>query len=130
MTGMYVQTKLQYQAVPDQVFSAVSLLTLLEFPTSKKVMKVEEEVLANRIVELCKNRSSKWGQTRANKLIEADYRNPFKEVLYQSQLVSLKMHIDMLLEYQKHLSTLEAEIDALAKDMKENKIIQSIPGIG
>ena len=36
----------------------------------------------------------------------------------------------MLLGYQKHLSTLEREIDALAKDIEEYKIIQSIPGIG
>ncbi|WP_152966832.1 IS110 family transposase, partial [Sporosarcina globispora] len=38
--------------------------------------------------------------------------------------------IKMLLEYQRHLSKLEAEIDALAKEMEEYQIIQSIPGIG
>ncbi|WP_404331986.1 IS110 family transposase [Mesobacillus maritimus] len=141
MTGMYVQTKLHFQAVLDQVFpeyenvfgdlySVVSLLTLLEFPTSKEVLRIEEETLANRINELCRSRSSKWAWTQAKKLIEAACRNPIKEVLYQSHIVSLKMHIDMLLEYQKHLSTLEAEIDALAKEMEEYKIIQSIPGIG
>ncbi len=36
----------------------------------------------------------------------------------------------MLLEYKKHLSTLEDEIDALAKHIEEYKIIRSIPGIG
>jgi transposase len=141
MTGMYVQTKLQFQAVLDQVFpeyedvfgdlySAVSLLTLLEFPTSKEVLGIEEETLANRINELCKSRSCKWASTQAKKLIEAASRNPFNEVLYQSHIVSLKMHIDMLLGYQKHLSTLGAEIDALAEEMEEYQIIQSIPGIG
>lgn len=141
MTGMYVQTKLQFRAVLDQVFpeyenvfgnlySAVSLLTLLEYPTSKEVLEVEEDTLANRIKELCKSRSSQWALIQARKLIEAACRNPFKEVLYQSHIVSLKMHIEMLLKYQKHLSTLEAEIDALAKEIEEYKIIQSIPGIG
>ncbi|MCH6269670.1 IS110 family transposase [Neobacillus citreus] len=141
MTGMYVQTKLQFQAVLDQVFpeyedvfgdlySVVSLLTLMEFPTSKEVLEIEEDTLAKRINELCKSRSSKWARTQAEKLIEAACRNPFKKVLYQSHVVSLKMHIEMLLEYQKHLSTIEAEIDALAKEMEEYKIIQSIPGIG
>jgi transposase len=32
--------------------------------------------------------------------------------------------------FQKHLSTFEDEIDALAKEIEEYKIIQSIPGIG
>lgn len=141
MTDMHVQTKLQFRAVLDQVFpeyenvfgdlySTVSLLTLLEFPTAKVVLEVEEETLANWINEHCKSRSSKWAQTQAKKLTEAACRNPFKEILYQSHIVSLKMHVDMLLGYQKHLSALEAEIDALAKEMEEYKIIQSIPGIG
>ncbi|KON88138.1 transposase [Sporosarcina globispora] len=141
MTAMYVQTKLQFQAVLDQIFpeyedvfgdlySAVSLLTLLEFPTSKEVLGVEEDTLANRIDELCKSRSSKWARTQAKKLIEAASRNPFKEIWYQSHITSLELYIKMLLEYQRHLSKLEAEIDALAKEMEEYQIIQSIPGIG
>ena len=40
------------------------------------------------------------------------------------------MYIKMLLEYKKHLSKLEDEIDALAKKIEEYKILQSIPGIG
>ena len=36
----------------------------------------------------------------------------------------------MLLQYKEHLSTLAAEIDALAKEVEEYEIIQSIPGIG
>ncbi|PLS14712.1 hypothetical protein CVD28_26420 [Bacillus sp. M6-12] len=42
----------------------------------------------------------------------------------------MEMYIKMLLEYQKHLSKFEEEIDTLAKIIKEYKIIQSIPGIG
>ena len=40
------------------------------------------------------------------------------------------MYINMLLEYKKHLSKLEDEIDVLAKSIEEYKIIQSIHGIG
>lgn len=40
------------------------------------------------------------------------------------------MYINMLMQYKEHLSMLEAEIDTLAKDIEEYKIIQSIPGIG
>ncbi|MCM3655625.1 transposase, partial [Metabacillus litoralis] len=35
-----------------------------------------------------------------------------------------------LLQYKEHLSKLEAEIDALAKEIEEYNIIKSIPGIG
>ena len=48
-------------------------------------------------------------------------QNPFQKVLYDSLSLSLNMYINMLLEYKKHLSTLEDEIDALAKH-KENPL--------
>ena len=40
------------------------------------------------------------------------------------------MYIQMLLQYQEHLAKLEDQIDALAEEIEEYKIIQSIPGIG
>jgi transposase len=40
------------------------------------------------------------------------------------------MLIKIILQYKEHLSKLEAEIDALAKEMEEYTIVQSIPGIG
>ncbi len=40
------------------------------------------------------------------------------------------MLITIVLQYQEHLSQLETEIAALAKEIEEYKIIQSIPGIG
>lgn len=141
ITGIYVQTKLQFQAVLDQVFpeyrgvfgdlySVVSLLTLLEFPTSEDISAVDEETVANRINELCPSRSKKLANTQAEKLMAASARNPFQRTLYQSHILSLEMYIKMLLEYQKHLSKFEEEINALAKEIEEYKIIQSIPGIG
>jgi transposase len=141
ITGIYVQTKLQFQAVLDQVFpeyrgvfgdlySVVSLLTLLEYPTSENVLESSEETLATKIDELCKSRSSKWANTKAKELIAAAAQNPFQKNLYQSHILTLEMYIKMLLEYQKHLSKLEEEIDALAIGIEEYKIIQSIPGIG
>ena len=56
ITGMFVQTKLQFQAVLDQVFpeycgvfgdlySDVSLLTLQAFPTSEEVLEAGEETI-------------------------------------------------------------------------------------
>ena len=141
ITGMFVQTKLQFQAVLDQVFpeycgvfgalySDVSLLTLQAFPTSEEILKASEETIANKIKELCKSRSQQWANSQAEKLMAAAAQNPFQKNLYHSLSLSLNMYINMLLEYKKHLSTLEDEIDALAKGIEECKIIQSVPGIG
>ena len=141
ITGMFVQTKLQFQAVLDQVFpkycgvfgtlySDVSLLTLQSYPTVEEVLKAEKETIANKIKELCKSRSQQWANNQAEKLITAANQNPFQKNLYHSLSLSLNMYINMLLEYKKHLSKLENEIDALAKSIEEYKIIQSVPGIG
>ncbi|MDR4886267.1 IS110 family transposase [Fredinandcohnia sp. QZ13] len=141
LTGIFVQTKLQFQAVLDQVFpeyrgvfgdlySVVSLLTLLEYPTSEDVLEAGEVRVAAKIDELCKSRSNKWANAQATKLIAAATQNPFQEVLIQSNLLTLEMYIKMILEYQKHLSKLVGEIDALAKEIEEYEIVQSIPGIG
>ena len=141
ITGMFVQTKLQFQAVLDQVFpeycgvfgdlySDVSLLTLQTFPTSEEILIASEETIAKKIKELCKSRSQQWANSQAEKLMAAAAQNPFQKTLYHSLILSLNMYIKMLLEYKKHLSKLEDEIDALAKSIEEYKIIQSIPGIG
>jgi transposase len=141
ITGMFVQTKLQFQAVLDQVFpeycgvfgdlySDVSLLTLQTFPTSEEILVASEETIAKKIKELCKSRSQQWANSQAEKLRAAADQNPFQKTLYHSLILSLNMYIKMLLEYKKHLSKLEDEIDALAKSIEEYKIIQSIPGIG
>ncbi|MDQ6600859.1 IS110 family transposase [Bacillus salipaludis] len=141
ITGMYVQTKLQFQAVLDQIFpeytgvfgdlySIVSLLTLQAYPASEDILAVSEVTLANKIKELCKSRSIRWAKEKAQQLKKAAERNPFQKTLFHSHLLSLSMYINMLLQYKEHLSELEAEIDTLAKEIEEYKIIQSIPGIG
>jgi len=141
LTEMFVQMKLQFQAVVDQVFpeyrgvffelySNVSLRTLSEFPSSEDIMEVKEAELAHKIAEYCPSRSEKWAKEKATRLKEAAARNPFTKVLYQSHILSIRMYIEMLLQYKEHLSKLEAEIDALAKEFEEYTIIKSIPGIG
>ncbi|PWW28255.1 transposase IS116/IS110/IS902 family protein [Cytobacillus oceanisediminis] len=44
--------------------------------------------------------------------------------------MSLNIYINIILQYKEHLSKLETEIDALAKEVEEYNIIKSIPGIG
>ncbi|GGI12983.1 IS110 family transposase [Gottfriedia solisilvae] len=141
ITGLYVQAKLQFHTMLDQIFpeyrhvfgdlfSKVSLNLLNEFPTSETVLEVSEVTLADKIHSLCKTRSYQWALKKAAKLNEAAKNNPFENIVYQSHLVSLKMFIKMLLQYQEHLSILDEQIDTLARDIEEYEIIQSIPGIG
>ncbi|QGH32787.1 IS110 family transposase [Gracilibacillus salitolerans] len=141
ITGNFIQTKLQFQAVLEQVFpeyrgvfgelySYVSLRILQEYKASEDILKTSEDKLTNRIADLCTSRSKKWAYEKAQKLKTAAARNPFKKTLYQSHLLSMGMYIDMLLQFKEHLSKLEAEIDTLAKGIEEYKIIKSIPGIG
>jgi transposase len=141
LTGQFVRIKLQFQAVLDQVFpefkgvygdlySVVSLLTLLEFQTSEAVLSAGEAKLTERIAVLCACRSKKWAREKAQNLIAAATRNPFRKVLFQSHLISLELYINMLLHHKEHLSKLGKQIDALANEVEEYEIIQSIPGIG
>ncbi|MEH7120349.1 IS110 family transposase [Neobacillus vireti] len=141
ITGVLIQTKLQFQAILDQVFpeyrgvfgdlySVVSLLTLSEFPSSEDILEASEETIADKIAELCKSRSHRWAKEKANQLKAAANRNPFEKTLYQSLILSLGMYINIILQYKEHLSKLESEIDALAKGVEEYNIIKSIPGIG
>lgn len=49
---------------------------------------------------------------------------------FLSHLISLEIYVSMLLHYREHLTALEKQMDALANELEEYKIIQSIPGIG
>ena len=98
-----VKTKLQFHALLDQVFpeyrgvfgdlySKVSLLTLLAFPTSEAVLKAGEKELAEKIAELCMSRSDLWAKRKAKKLREAaQFVTHFKTTLYQSHIFNLEM---------------------------------------
>lgn len=141
VAGTAAKTKIQFHSIVDQVFpeyvgvfgslySKVSLLTLLSFPTSKAVLSASEQQLAKKISSLCKNRSDRWALEQAQKLRKAAIRNPFQNSIYDSQIIQLEILANTVLQYQEHLSRLEAEIDALAKDIEEYEIIQSISGIG
>ncbi|WP_298472360.1 IS110 family transposase [uncultured Psychrobacillus sp.] len=141
VTNMYVEIKLQFHTILDQVFpeyrkvfgdlfSRVSLLMLKEYPTSEAVLSAGESKLAESVREYCSSRSGQWASEKAKKIIDSASRNPFQKNVYQSHVINLRMYIELLFHYQGHLSDLEDRIVALANEMEEYKIIQSIPGIG
>ena len=138
---MYVEAKLQFHTILDQVFpeyrkvfgdlySRVSLLILKEYPTSEEVLTAGESKLAESVIEFCPSRSGQWAWGKAKKIMDSASRNPFQINVYQSHVINLRMYIELLFHYQGHLSELEDRIVALANELEEYKIIQSIPGIG
>ncbi|MGE7594268.1 IS110 family transposase [Peribacillus frigoritolerans] len=141
VTNMYVEAKLQFHTILDQVFpeyrkvfgdlySKVSLLMLKEYPTSEVVLTAGESRLAESVIEFCSSRSGEWAWGKAKKIMDSASRNPFQKNVYESHGINLRMYIELLFHYQGHLSELENRIVALANEMEEYKIIQSIPGIG
>lgn len=142
LTGIYVQAKLQFQSILDQVFpeyhgvfgdlySKVSLRFLALYPTSKEVLEMSDNEIATAIGRLTgRGKSASWCLERAQSLAVAARRNPFKETAFPSHLISLQLLIKLLLQYQEHLATLIKSVDALAEELLEYDLIQSIPGIG
>jgi transposase len=140
LTGMYVQAKLQFQAILDQVFpeyhgvfgdlySKVSLGFLALHPPSKEVLEMSELEITTAIGCLTgRGRSVSWCLERAQILGAAAKRNPFKETAFPSHLISMQLLIKLHLQYQEHLATLVKSIDALAEELLEYDLIQSIPG--
>ncbi len=141
VTNMYVEAKLQFHTILDQVFpeyrkvfgdlySKVSLLMLKQYPTSEDVIAAGESKLAESVMEFCPRRSNQWALDKAKKIMDSASRNPFQKVVYHSHLINLQMYIELLFQYQGHLSELENRIVTLANELEDYQIVQSIPGIG
>ena len=141
VTRLYVQTKLQFQTVLDQVFPAyrgvfgtlysqVSLKVLLDFPTADAVLAVPEAALADRIALHGPSRSARWAREKAHALVAAAQCDPFQKARVPSQLFVLTMYVDLLTTYHEHLTALEKQIGALAEMIPACQQVQTIPGIG
>ena len=91
---------------------------------------MSEKELTDKIASLCTSRSESWAKEKAQKLREAALRNPFQNNLYDSHIFNLEILVKIVLQYQEHLSNIADEIDALASEIEEFEILQSIPGVG
>lgn len=140
LTDSYVQIKLQFQVALDQVFpeyhtvfsdlyGKLSLNTLLNYPTALDVHKITDEKLAEGMCQFGARRSHEWFLDKAQQLKLAAKRNPFQSQISQGQLISLRMYIQMLFQYQEHLSKLLKEINTLSKSFEEYRLIQSVPSV-
>ncbi|WP_405176656.1 IS110 family transposase [Paenibacillus sp. FSL H8-0261] len=125
LSKMCVQTKLQFQAVLDQVFpaykgvfgamySGISLRFLSEFPTSYSVLQTDENTLKSKMKELLsskRGRSEDWINQRVQRPLDAAKQNLFQQTMYASHLINLKVLITLILQYQEHLTGLEQNIE-------------------
>jgi transposase len=140
LTAMYVQTKLQFQAVVDQVFpqyvgvfgdlfAEVALRVLQKYPTPEAVRQAGVEQLVELIrAGTVRSRSEAWAIGKAKKIMAAAQYSLL--AVYESHVISLQMLITLLLQYQEHLSNLERQIDALAEENRAYDLLRSIPGVG
>ena len=141
ISEMYVQLKLKFRAMLDQVFplyadvfsdlfSKTSLELLREFPTVQSVLKAGEERIVSSILSLnLRSKSEKWAREKAQKIMTAA-QNTTSIIVYESHLLLMMELIEMLFRYQVHLDQLENKIDGLARNMEEYELLRSIPGIG
>jgi endonuclease III len=140
LTATFVQTKLQFQAVLDQIFphyvgtfgnlfSNISLTILQAYPTPQSVMEAGIEPIMRLIQEKAKP-SESWAKEKAKKIMSAAQCSPNSRMIYDSHFITLQMLLSLLLELQEHLSHLEQEKDALAQERKEYDLLRSVPGIG
>ncbi|WP_077324133.1 IS110 family transposase [Virgibacillus siamensis] len=141
LTDSYVEIKLQFQAALDQIFpefhsvfsnlcGKLSLNTLLHYPTSADIEGVSQQALATEMRQLGARRSDAWFLDKAAQLQDAAARNPFQEPICRGHVLSLQMYIQMIFQYQEHLSKLRKEINALAKTFDDYALVQSVPGVG
>lgn len=141
LTDSYVDIKLQFQAALDQnfpeyqkvfsdLYGKLSLNTLLSYPTAATIQKATQHELAHEMQQFGARRSEAWFLDKAAQLKEAARNNPFQSSGCHGHLVSLRMYIQMLFQYQEHLAKLKKEIDALAHTFEDYGLIHSIPGIG
>jgi transposase len=113
------------------LYSKVSLRFLALYPTSQTVLAMSEKDITANIQRLVGHvTTNRWSLEKAQILIEAAKRNPFKKTAFPSHLISLELLINLLLQYQEHLAKLDKSIEALAEELMEYDLIQSIPGIG
>lgn len=141
MTTAYVQLKLQFQAILDQVFPLypgvfsdlfckTCLKMLHRYPTPSAVLEAGEEKLITEIHSLTAcSRSEAWAQEKAKKMMTAAQNSPVLAIC-ESHRVLVREMMELLSRHQEHLKQIETEMEAVARDIHEYDSIRSIPGVG
>ncbi|MEG6589305.1 IS110 family transposase [Paenibacillus barengoltzii] len=139
ITHAYVQAQLNFQSILDQVFplytdilgqlfSVTALEVLKRYPTPEHVLNALQEEIKDSIASRC-NRSDSWASTKAAAIVQAA-KNSLVIEPNPSQIIALRLMINLLMEYQSHLANLEEEIRMKSSCIPGYDLLCSIPGIG
>ncbi|MGM7684327.1 hypothetical protein ACSVDA_19535 [Cytobacillus sp. Hm23] len=79
----------EYKGVFGDLFSKVSLNTLLAFTTPNDIKGMNVSEIADKIHQLCRNRTESWAE-KAEGLKAATRKNPYTQMLYDSHLDTFK----------------------------------------
>jgi len=115
----YVQAQLNFQSILDQLFplystifgqlfSRTALEVLRKYPVPELVLASTHSEIVTTIQTYC-NRSYSWASNKAESIFSAA-KNSLALDSSPSQITALKLMINLLLEYQQHLTDLELEI--------------------
>ena len=91
----------------------------MNYPTALDIHKVTDKKLAEEMRQFGARRSYAWFLDKAQQLIDAAKRNPFQSQISHGLLISLRIYIQMLFQYQEHLSKLLKEISTLARSVED-----------
>ena len=142
VTTQYVQAKLHFRAILDQLFplyegifsdiyAATSLQFLKQYPTPAAVLAAGPETVGAAIHEHNHQaRSAAWAQRKADHLLEVARNSPSLPALEPSLRVTLTLWIDLLLQYHAHLQALAAQIETAAREIPAYRLLLTIPGVG
>lgn len=116
ISNSYVQAKLNFQSILDQLFplfmnifgqlfSHTALEVLRKYPTPSEVLLADVDQIRNTIQLYC-NRSQAWAASKADAIREAAHNSLIKNNSSSCRITELRLIIDLLIQYQKHLTDL------------------------
>jgi transposase len=139
INSLYTQSQLRFQSVLDLlfprypgVFSTLcgdsSLNLLAAFPTPDDVLTAAKE----DILQLLKSKYQPrgWKDNIYTKLVAAARTSLPYKVSQQSNVRVLREYIVILMTHKDHLTDIQAQIVAAAKEMPIFSLLNTIPGVG
>lgn len=132
---MFVQAKLNTRALLDQLFPAYEKIFRDLFSVTS--LKVLARCLEGCVDDLLGDIQTHAGKSHSKRGVE-EKEEQLREILLdwngrpksRSQTVILHGMVSLLLSFSEQLSELEKQMDEMASDLPEVKLVKSIPGIG
>ncbi len=116
-----------YDMVFKNVFTKTSRGILTQFPTPNKVIELGEEKLIELMKDTSKNRID---PDKARELIEKAKDTIPSDILKESVLFELKMLLNLIETYEKHIADVESQMFCIWNKIKGGYYTHTISGLG